>query len=874
MIISHQLNAFLHKNQEYRLDAVRGDTGRGIALRLHGPQADWSVPQGTKAWLRFRKSDNTGGVYDTLPDGTSAWSFCDNVLSVALAPQVLSVAGEVELQVVLVCGTEELSTFTIYIDVQEDPTAGVIVSEDYVNLSSWFAQQAQEQARVAELENRKLLGACVDVAYELGALSEGGGLEEDSEYSIRSGKIYHGGQKICISFPAGLVVSCSVYHANGRRAWAFFNRTVPFSVEAVGAYARVSVAYENGSPVTDVQTLADKVAISFAAGEHYSYRGNAVLLGLTSVAACTQEGYYSFTAEDVDVLSDAPAVTSGGVIIVKLLPEDGGVQQTIRSFDGRVWVRNGSDFAELAHADKIPLCFQLYQQEDGAYVAHVSLDQIQTAEEKGQLVLCNWDNQFLPLVMVSDGVAYFSAVLNGELVTVRVDDQDVQIARQEIVEDHYASFAEAVADINAGVRTGRLVAGTGACKVVTSHQGKPTVVLLRNVNVPATVTVSASMDIAMNGRSLTLMDPNAELIFGQGARCTIWASQPNSNFYKCVIASEACCMLRANCDDLRIVGGYFHMSGLFDQAPTVISVGEGCRFRMEGAKVECLDTSGTAVYDAVLVNHESADGRIVSTEMICRTGVSNGICVQNSGELMLEDCVLSAESQSAQAVGIVNQPGAVVRIHGGKLFSDSVSIASMGLDNLGQACVTEGEAHGTLCGLRNQGRLYVSGGTFTGYSHGGIYFAHGAQGVAYVNDAHLRDGNYEGELMAENADNCLGGFCLGGSSDMRVYLDGCSIDGSNHGFALRGDSGETGNTAYLSNCTLAGNVLAHIHTGTDTNTVTIGLGGNITADRIDRTECASFSGALYRKVPAGQTLDGRDLAALVAYVSSIQDKGE
>lgn len=121
--------------------AVQGDSGtRTLQLVLKVNGLDWEIPAGAALLVRYRRSDGTGGVYDTLPDGAKAWSVQGNVLTVTLAPQVTAVSGAVELALTLVEGLRQLSTFCLSLQVSRLP-GGSADSRDYCNLAAWLGSQ-------------------------------------------------------------------------------------------------------------------------------------------------------------------------------------------------------------------------------------------------------------------------------------------------------------------------------------------------------------------------------------------------------------------------------------------------------------------------------------------------------------------------------------------------------------------------------------------------------------------------------------------------------------------------------------------------------------------------------------------------------------
>lgn len=104
---------------------------RSIELTLYSGGEAWAVPGTASALVCYSKADGKGGEYDTLPDGTQAWSAAGNVLTVTLAPQVLTTAGPVNLAVSLMEGAEQISTFQILLNVQAAVGGAREDSEEY-----------------------------------------------------------------------------------------------------------------------------------------------------------------------------------------------------------------------------------------------------------------------------------------------------------------------------------------------------------------------------------------------------------------------------------------------------------------------------------------------------------------------------------------------------------------------------------------------------------------------------------------------------------------------------------------------------------------------------------------------------------------------
>lgn len=110
---------------------------RDLEITLLSGGEAWAVPEGAAVAVSYVKPDGTVGKYDTLPDGTAAWFAAGNVLTVALAPQVLTCPGLVSMHVHISTGEAVLSTFEIQLVVQRNPAINA-ESEDYINMSGFL----------------------------------------------------------------------------------------------------------------------------------------------------------------------------------------------------------------------------------------------------------------------------------------------------------------------------------------------------------------------------------------------------------------------------------------------------------------------------------------------------------------------------------------------------------------------------------------------------------------------------------------------------------------------------------------------------------------------------------------------------------------
>ncbi len=147
MLITHPLRLDLNQRQSLPpIPVVQEDScSRQLALSLYSEGEAWPIPEGVSPMIRYRKSDGTGGSYDTLPDGSLACAIDGNTITCILAPQVCAAPGPVQLAVSLLLGSSILSTFHVELLVQDLPT-GEADSQDYHYATAFLPQPGMAQA--------------------------------------------------------------------------------------------------------------------------------------------------------------------------------------------------------------------------------------------------------------------------------------------------------------------------------------------------------------------------------------------------------------------------------------------------------------------------------------------------------------------------------------------------------------------------------------------------------------------------------------------------------------------------------------------------------------------------------------------------------
>lgn len=143
---------------------------RVIQAALYSGNVPFEIGNNASVSLACFKPDRTKCWYDELPNGNPAASVEGNVVSITLAPEVLTAAGSVNAAIVIREGlTDQISTFPFWICVARNPAAGSIISNNYYkvsdleSLNSWMKEvlccTPQEWTAEQQAQARANIGA-------------------------------------------------------------------------------------------------------------------------------------------------------------------------------------------------------------------------------------------------------------------------------------------------------------------------------------------------------------------------------------------------------------------------------------------------------------------------------------------------------------------------------------------------------------------------------------------------------------------------------------------------------------------------------------------------------------------------------------------
>lgn len=187
MKITNQITMdLMHWKRQTPVDVVQDDRCcRAVEVTLTAGGQPWEIPGDVSVVIRYRKPDGTGGMYDTLPDGSRAWSAAGNLLTLELAPQVLTVAGSVGMTVSLIREEIQISTFLILLTVHGTSDWIQEASSDYVHVTRFLPcpagaevgqflriRKVDDQGIVSELESVEIKHIHDAVAYSVQTLTQ------------------------------------------------------------------------------------------------------------------------------------------------------------------------------------------------------------------------------------------------------------------------------------------------------------------------------------------------------------------------------------------------------------------------------------------------------------------------------------------------------------------------------------------------------------------------------------------------------------------------------------------------------------------------------------------------------------------------------
>lgn len=340
-------------------------------------------------------------------------------------------------------------------------------------------------------------------------------------------------------------------------------------------------------------------------------------------------------------------------------------------------------------------------------------------------------------------------------------------------------------------------------------------VLLKDATLNEEITPTVDMSINLGGKTLTFNSDNGLNI--TSGNVTIDGTIDGSKI-SLTKDNQKTTLAQVNNGSLTLNGGTYE----------TISNGIGTDADPNGSIV--VGSTGTlTVADAKIISNDTDGGTIA------------GILVEEGGSVAISDSDIEVTSPDGLKSDGIRNFGTMTltntNVVGYANYTANAqktdyATSTRGINNEGTMTLKNCKVYGAHSGIRSTGTLYIDGGTYEGYGHGGIYFA-GADTTSYVKNAYLgicemRNGYDDGI-----AGNNKAGFYIGGASNITVYMDNCELWGTFYPLVMRISSAENNNSLYISNTTLKEGFERYIRIGTDKNIkIYIGSGNNFTAEQV------------------------------------------
>ena len=240
----------------------------------------------------------------------------------------------------------------------------------------------------------------------------------------------------------------------------------------------------------------------------------------------------------------------------------------------------------------------------------------------------------------------------------------------------------------------------------------------------------------------------------------------------------------------------------------IVYIKEQGLLQTDNATLRIEDNNGGFV-GAILVNE---GGQFIGNKTDITTSSKLGITnsITSYGEVTLTECniVALADHTANAAVTDYATTSRPLLIEGGVIR----------LNN----CYTYGMHSGGVI----KGELYIDGGQYNGYSHGGLYISNGGKVTqikgAVIQEAPLADGYIDDGKAGTNH----AGIYIGGSSNMSIYVDSCQFFGVQQPIVMKDNAGNGNNSLYISRSSIN---LDYTHYGVrndGSSHITFGIGNN------------------------------------------------
>lgn len=319
-----------------------------------------------------------------------------------------------------------------------------------------------------------------------------------------------------------------------------------------------------------------------------------------------------------------------------------------------------------------------------------------------------------------------------------------------------------------------------------------TINVLKNLEVAKTLTIQKDLTIDLNGKEIV---GSCDVLFKVQSGNVIFKGTTEGSKVSLSNDGGQVTLLHVLAGTCKIDGGSYKTTsnGVATTAnPNVSILCAGGRLDIENASIDATDSDSGVLYGVKYNNGTNGNIKNSFINVDAPNGL-NSYSINNEGTLLITNSTINAYSN-----------------YKANEAKTDYACSSRGVFSTGSLTLKNCNVYGVHSGITSRGDLYIDGGTYEGYGHGGLYI--GAEGkTSYLKNATFKDSVMKNDYIDDGvAGTNKSGAYVGGASNVTVYIDNCNFSGAYYPFVLR-SSGymvdgvkhyESNVNVYISNSTI------------------------------------------------------------------------
>jgi hypothetical protein len=359
---------------------------------------------------------------------------------------------------------------------------------------------------------------------------------------------------------------------------------------------------------------------------------------------------------------------------------------------------------------------------------------------------------------------------------------------------YYNSFESAMSDIGAGQVASNCNEADAVVAVDKARFYR--LWLLKDIQTSSIINLD-NIELILNGHKLSVDTP-----MQVSADCVINGRSKGSTIIgkTLLVQSSGLCS---------IVGGTYQMNtsnmGVEGSPYPTIQV-DGGNLVIESATLVAVDDNGGTISNVLVNTGAALSAKDSYFKLTSKYGMQS-CCVFTKGVVTLERCKLEAFSDHT-----ANSAGTNYARTARAIYGETTSVTSL----------FDCYVYGAHSGMTYKGDLTIDGGTYCGYSHGGVYLSNSNK-TNKIKNATFKEVPLPSEYYDDGvAGTNLAGMYVGGASGIQVYVDNCTFSAQAQPIVLK----TGGNTLYISNSRMNKNYTRAGIRNDSSNQVKFGVNNN------------------------------------------------